>query len=213
MVSLPLPAWISGARTRSGFVACCLVASATAVQGQVSIIATAAPVLSPVAAWNPKAEHARSTALANSLSVMINSGATQTLTSLVNNRTNTFPTPVNITTQWQLSTLLSTVDLVAYFATPSAALTSGANSLPSSRLNGRMVSGGVPEFRPFSQQPVVGAGTPGGTLHLFRQTIIALVNGQGSRTDDLELQLDLRGVPRLASGTYRGTLTLRAVAY
>ncbi len=193
--------------------ACCLFVMASRVEGQVSIIATAAPVLSPVAAWNPKAEPARSAALANALSVMINSGAIQTLTSLVNNRTNTFPSPVSITTQWQLSTLLSTVDLVGYFSTPSAALTTGASNLPSSRLKGRMVTGSVPEFRSFSEQPVMGAGTPGGTLHLFRQTIIAVVNGQGSRTDDLELQLDLHGLPKLASGTYRGTLTLRAVAY
>ena len=200
-------------RTCSGLIACWLLVMATAVEGQVSIIATAAPVLSPVAAWNPSAGHARSAALANSLSVMINSGAIQTLTSLVNNRTNTFPAPVSITTQWQLSTLLSTVDLVGYFATPAAALTSGANTLPSSRMKGRLVSGGVPEFRSFTEQPVTGAGSPGGTLHLFRQTIIAVVNGQGSRTDNLELQLDLHGVPKLASGTYRGTLTLRAVAY
>lgn len=202
-----------GARTRSGIVICCLFVMASSMEGQVSIIATAAPVLSPVAAWNPRAEAARSAALANSLSVLINSGAVQTLTSLVNNRTNTFPSPVSITTQWQLSTLLNTVDLVGYFATPSAALTTGGNNLPSSRMKGRVVSGSVPEFRSFSEQPVGGAGTPGGTLHLFRQTIIAVVNGQGSRTDDLELQLDLRGLPKLASGTYRGTLTLRAVAY
>jgi hypothetical protein len=80
-------------------------------------------------------------------------------------------------------------------------------------MKGRMTSGRVPEFTAFSQQPVSGAGAPGGTLHLFRQPIVALVNNQGSRTDNLELQLELHGVPHLASGTYRGTLTLRAVAY
>lgn len=210
MGSLPFTSRILATRLCRALVGSCVLA--VTAHGQVGSIATAAPVLSPVASWTTHADAAAG-ALANSLTVLINAGAVQTLTSLVNNRTNNFPTPVSITTQWQLSTLISMVDLVGYFATPSAALTSGSTDLPSSRMRGRMTSGQVPEFTAFSQAPVSGAGTAGGTLHLFRQPIVALVNSQGSRTDNLELQLELHGVPHLASGTYRGTLTLRAVAY
>jgi hypothetical protein len=68
-------------------------------------------------------------------------------------------------------------------------------------------------FTSFTGALIGGVGTPGATLHLFRQLVIAPFNGVGQRTDDLELQLDLRGLPNLPSGTYRGTLTLRALAY
>lgn len=182
------------------------------VQGQVGSVAAAAPVLSPVAAWNAHRDAAPA-ALANSLTVLINSGANQTIPNLVNNRMNPFPTPVSITTQWQVASVLTRVELIGYFANPSAALSNGASRLESRRMEGRMLSGNVPTFKPFTEQPVAGVGTAGGTLHLFSQPVGAPAGGQGSRTDNLELQLDLRGLPKLPSGTFRGTLTLRAVAY
>jgi hypothetical protein len=190
----------------------CLTAPVAAVQGQVGSVAASPPILSPVAVWSAHRD-ANPGALANSLTVLINSGANQTLTSLVNNRINTFPTPVSITTQWQFSAIVTRVDLVGYFANPAAALSNGANRLESGRMEGRMISGRVPTFTSFTQQPVAGVGSPGGTLHLFSQPTAAPAGGQGSRTDQLELQLDLRGLPKLPAGTYRGTLTLRAVAY
>jgi hypothetical protein len=151
--------------------------------------------------------------MANSLTVLINSGAVQVLPSLVDNRINVFPTPVSITTEWNLSNIVTLVDLVGYFTAPSAALSTGPANIASSRVEGRMPSGRVPTFSAFTQGPVGGNGTPGGTLHLFRQFIIAPINGVARRTDNLELRLDLRGQPSLASGTYRGTLNLRAIAY
>jgi len=188
-----------------------LTAPAATVQAQVGSVAATAPILSPVAVWSAHRDAAPG-ALANSLTVLINSGASQTLASLVNNRINIFPTPVSITTQWQFSSIVTRVDLVGYFANPAAALSNGANRLGAGRMEGRMTSGSVPTFTPFTQQPVAGVGSPGGTLHLFSQPI-APAGRQGSRTDQLELQLDLRGLPKLPAGTYRGTLTLRAVAY
>jgi hypothetical protein len=180
-------------------------------RAQVSSIATSAPVLSAVATWNappPGGPVAQA-----SLSLLINSGAVQTIPVLVDNRINNFPLPVNITTQWQLSSLLTLVDLVGYFSQPSAALSTGTTHIASSRVEGRMTSGRPANFTAFTQQPVFGSGTPGGTLHLYRQIIVGPINGTGQRTDNLDLRLDLRGQPKLSPGIYRGTLTLRAVAY
>lgn len=183
------------------------------VQAQVTSLATSVPTLSSVAAWHVRGDSGTVGVAANVLTVLINSGAVQNIPALVDNRINAFPAPVSITTQWQLTSIVSLVDLVGYFAAPAAALSTGTSDIPSSRVQGRMVSGRVAGFTAFTQGPVGGSGTPGGTLHLFRQLIIAPVNGQAQRTDNLELQLDLRGLPNLASGTYRGTLNLRAIAY
>jgi len=181
---------------------------------QVTSVAASTPVLSPVGLWRSTARD-EPVAQANSLTLIVNSGAAQAITSLVDNRINNFPSPVNITTEWELTTLISSVDLVGYFAAPSAALIDlpTGNTLPSSRVLGRMSSGRATAFTAFTQGSVNGVGTPGGSLHLFRQWVIGPLNGIDRRTDNLDLQLDLRGIPNLAPGTYRGTLTLRAVAY
>jgi hypothetical protein len=192
--------------------ALCLTLAASPAAAQVGSIALPAPVITPVAAWNAPASNAPVT-LANSLTLLINSGSVQTIPSLVNNRINVFPQPVSITTQWQLSGLVSVIDLVGYFSAPSAALSNGSANIPSGRVEGRMPTGRVAGFTPFTQRAVAGVGTAGGTLHLFRQPIVIPTNGQSSRTDNLELQLDLRGTPNLPPGTYRGTITLRAIAY
>lgn len=196
----------------TALVVACLTSAVANAQAQIGSVAAAAPVLSPVAVWNAHRDAAPS-APANSLSVLINSGANQTIPNLVNNRMNAFPTPVSITTQWQVSSVFTRVELVGYFPNPAAALSNGPSRLESFRMEGRMPSGNVPTFKAFTEQPVGGVGTSGGSLHLFSQPISAPAGGQGSRTDNLELQLDLRGLPKLPSGTYRGTLTLRAVAY
>lgn len=189
-----------------------VLALARPAVAQVASIAASAPTLSSVAVWNVQADSTVGIA-ANSLTLLINSGSVQTIPSLLDNRINAFPLPVSITTQWQLSSLVTLVDLVGYFASPTTALANGAASIPSSRVEGRMVTGRVPAFTAFTQAPVGGLGTPGGTLHLFRQVIILPINGQGQRTDLLDLRLDLQGFPSLQPGTYRGTLTLRAISY
>ena len=185
------------------------------LHAHVSTIATTPPTLSPVGIWQSSANAPAGgpSAMANTLSLRINTGATQILTALVDNTINRFPTPVSITTQWDLATLITAVDLVGYFSSPTAALSAPGSDIPSSRVQARMSSGRPTAFTSFTGAPIGGVGTPGATLHLFRQLVIAPFNGVGQRTDDLELQLDLRGLPNLPSGTYRGTLTLRALAY
>lgn len=182
-------------------------------EAQVGTLATAAPVLSPVGLWRTAANEAGAGALANTLTIRVNSGAIQTIPALLDNVLNAFPSPVNITTEWNLSTLIARVDLVGYFAAPTAALAGAGASIPSRRVEGRMTSGRATTFTPFAGDAVGGVGTPGGTLHLFRQPIGSPLNAIGQRTDNLDLRLDLRGLPKLPSGVYTGTLTLRAIAY
>ena len=203
-------------RARIALATCIVGASVSpgrALPAQVSSAATATPALSPVGLWQTAAAGAGPAATANTISLRINSGAIQNLPSIVDNAVNAFPSPVSITTQWDVSTLVGFVDLVGYFATPSAALAAPSATVPSSRVLGRMPSGRATTFTGFTGNAVNGVGTPGASLHLYRQLIIAPFNGIGQRTDDLELQLDLRGLQNLPAGTYAGTLTLRAIAY
>jgi hypothetical protein len=149
----------------------------------------------------------------NSLSVTIASGSVQTISALADNAVNTFPTAVAITTQWDVNPgQINSISLVGYFTTPSQALTGGAVSIPSSRVLGRVTTGLPTTFTPFTQAAVAGAGTAGGSLVLFGENITGTNKGSLTRTDNLELQLDLVGFPDLPVGTYTGTLNIRAVA-
>ncbi|MBL8958796.1 MAG: hypothetical protein JNJ98_03005 [Gemmatimonadetes bacterium] len=185
---------------------------ATRVAGQVGVVGSSIPTLSAVAAWNVRADSGVS-AQANSITLLVTSGATQSIGGLVDGAINAFPSPVRLSTQWSVTSLITTVDLIGYFAAPASALTNGSTNLGSSLLEGRMTTGRVPTFTPFTQGPVGGQGVAGGTLHLFRQLIISPFNGVGQRTDQLDLQLNLQGQPVLPPGTYQGTLTLRATVY
>lgn len=186
---------------------------ARATPAQITSIAAQAPTLSAVAAWRVQAPHTTMAAMANSISVLVASGGAQTIPGLVDDAVNDFPAPVRVTTEWQVTSLVSFVDLIGYFANPQAALSSGAADIPAAAVEGRMSSGRVNTFTPFTQGTVGGFGIAGGTLHLFRVLIVAPINGTRQRTDDLSLRLNLRGRAALPPGSYQGTLTLRATAY
>ncbi len=207
--------WPDGAAlVRCGVFAAALSAAAAGPVGaQISALAAATPGLVTATAWQVRSDSAPVGGLANSVSLMVASGASQSIPALLNGQVNGFPAPVRLTTQWEVTSIVSVIDLVGYFTTPSSALSSGAASIPSSRVEGRMTTGRVATFAPFTQDPVGGQGVVGGTLHLFRQLIIAPFNGTGQRTDQLDLRLNLQGQPALAPGTYTGTLTLRVTAY
>jgi hypothetical protein len=145
------------------------------------------------------------------LTITIGSGAVQSLPSLTDNAVNSFPTPVVITTSWDLNPgQTNTVNLMAYFTTPSQALSGGATQIPSSRVLGRMTTGLPVAFTALTQNAVGGIGTAGGSLRLFAQNISG-PNKKANRTDNLDLQIDLVGFPTLAPGLYTGTLNLQAV--
>jgi hypothetical protein len=70
---------------------------------------------------------------------------------------------------------------------------------------------GIPTtFTAMTENAVGGVGSAGGTLHLFSVNITG-GNKNATRTDDLDLQLNLVGFPTLAAGAYAGVLNLRAV--
>ena len=145
------------------------------------------------------------------LSVIVGSGAVQTIASLTDNAVNTFPAPVVITTSWDVNPgQTNTVNLMAYFTTPAQALVGPATQIPASRVLGQMTTGLPVAFTAITQNALGGVGTAGGSLRLFAQNISG-PNKKASRTDNLNLQINLTGFPTLAPGLYTGTLNLRAV--
>lgn len=114
-------------------------------------------------------------------------------------------TAVSLTTAWNL-TAGSSVRLVSWFGTPAQALANGTDFIPSSRVEGRV---GATAFAPFTGAAVGGVGVAGGSLQLFSQAVAA-GSFLGSRTDQLDLRLDLTGVTTIA-GDYTGTLNLQAI--
>src|SRR3954465_5084092 len=74
-------------------------------------------------------------AAASTLTVTVQSGAVQTISSVVDNAVNDFPPPVTLQTAWNVNPgQTNTVRLVAYFSVPAQALVGGATQIPSSRI-------------------------------------------------------------------------------
>ena len=131
--------------------------------------------------------------------------STATLASITDGSNVNDFTPVSLTTAWNL-TAGSSVRLVGWFGTPAQALANGSDFIPSSRVEGRV---GAAAYAPFSGAPVGAVGVAGGSLELFSQAVGA-GTFFGSRTDQLDLRLDLTGVTTMA-GDYTGTLNLQAI--
>jgi hypothetical protein len=131
--------------------------------------------------------------------------ATATLASITDNSTVNDFTPVSLTTAWNL-TAGSSVRLIGWFATPAQALANGTDFIPSSKVEGRV---GAAAYAPFSAAAVGGVGVAAGSLQLFSQAVAA-GSYLGSRTDQLDLRLNLTGTTTVA-GDYTGTLNLQAV--
>ncbi len=135
------------------------------------------------------------------LTVTVNTPSTN-IASIGTGQTN-FATPVSITTAWNL-TGGATVRLIGYFAVPAQAMANGTNYIPSSAVEGKI---GAAPYASFTGAAVGGAGVANGSLQLFSQALAAPF--QGTRTDNVDLRLNLATTP--AAGTYTGTLNLRAV--
>jgi hypothetical protein len=147
----------------------------------------------------------------STLTVILQSGAVQMIAGLTDNALNNFPAPVVIQTDWNVNPgQTNTVELVAYFSIPAQAMTGGASQIPSSRIQGRMTTGLPAAFTPMTQNAIGGVGSAGGSLALF-SVAIGGANKVASRTDNLDLRLDLVGFPVLPAGSYTGVLNIRAV--
>lgn len=128
-----------------------------------------------------------------------------TLANITDNSVANNFTPVSLTTDWNL-TAGSTVRLIGWFATPAQALVNGADAIPSSKVEGRVGAGA---YTPFTGAAVGGVGVAGGSLQLFSQAV-GVGSFFGTRTDQLDLRLNLLGTTTMA-GDYTGTLNVRAV--
>ena len=147
----------------------------------------------------------------STLTVSVQSGAVQTIAAVTDNAINSFPSPVVILTSWNVNPgQTNTVNLVAYFSVPAQALVGATTQIPSSRVLGRMTTGIPTAFTAITQNGIGGVGTAGGSLQLF-SVAIGGGNKNSTRTDNLDLQLDLVGFPTLPAGAYAGVLNIRAV--
>jgi hypothetical protein len=150
-------------------------------------------------------------AAASTLTVTVQSGAVQTIASVVDNAVNDFPSPVTLQTGWNVNPGQSnTVKLIAYFTVPAQAMLGGTTQIPSSRILGRMTTGIPVAYTAMTQNAVGGVGTAGGSLQLFTVNISG-ANKNDARTDNLDLRLDLTGFPTLPAGPYAGVLNIQAV--
>lgn len=184
-----------------------------ALAGALSLSAAGIPLHAQAGTLGAPVTVTLAAALPPSLTVLVTAGASQTIASVTSGALNTFPTPVQIRTSWDLRPNSGTLSLVAYFTAPAQAMASGANAIPSSRIRGRMASGSVPVFTPINNAGAGGVGVAGGSLVLFTYAVCnSNACRRQTRTDPLDLQLDLTGLV-LPPGTYTGTLNLRAVTY
>lgn len=113
---------------------------------------------------------------------------------------------VGVTTTWTGLSRLSRLNLYGYFLSAGAALTGaspGAN-IPTSAILGQVPSGLPSTYTSFTHSnPISGA-----SLLLYRELFKTV--GNGSRTDILNMEINLEGLPELPAGTYTGTLYLQA---
>jgi len=117
--------------------------------------------------------------------------------------------PIVVTTAWSGISLLSSVNVYAYFGSSTAALSGSSPivNIPSSLISGKDATGIPTSFTPFSQAvPVAGA-----SLQLY--SLSSLLSLGGSHTDTLTLQIDLTTLPQLPAAVYTGVLYFQAQAF
>lgn len=175
-----------------------------------------------VAIFAPFSQALHAQVNSNSSSVVMNATLVESLTiaatpanvnfTLVQGGTSTASAPVQIVSNWLVSPLHSTVKLYAWFATPTAALTDAAptpNNIPSSSVMGQLATGAPTSYTAFTQSNTLGVANGG--LLLYSQTL-SLSNRASTRTDNLNLQINLASQGQLPAGSYTGTLNIQAQA-
>jgi hypothetical protein len=147
--------------------------------------------------------------LSQGLAVSVTGGSSVNF-ALTQNAATNGDVPTVIRTAWNLNPgQIGSVRLYAYFNVPAQALTDGAgNNIPSSWVMGQMATGTPTSYTAFTQTNPVGPA--GGSLALFTTNITG-INKSSSRTDNLNLRIDLTG-RTLGTGTYTGVLRIQARA-
>jgi hypothetical protein len=116
--------------------------------------------------------------------------------------------PIVVTTTWSGISLLSSLNVYAYFVSSTAALSGGSPvvNIPASCVLGRDTTGIPTAFTPFTQAtPVAGA-----SLHLYSQ--VSILSLGGTHVDNLSIEIDLTSLPQLPAAVYSGVLYLQAQA-
>jgi hypothetical protein len=115
---------------------------------------------------------------------------------------------VTVTTTWKLHPGGSpTLSLYGFFSSSTAALSNGPNTIPSANVLAG-INGGAPAA--FTQTGPFGAG--GASLQIY-SLLITGINKNGTRSDTLDLYINLTSQPNLPAGTYTGILSLQAQAF
>lgn len=123
--------------------------------------------------------------------------------------------PVAITTSWILNGSRTSVTLTGWFSSSAQAMAGTGSSpqyIPTSEIYGQVTTGAPTSYTAFTQTTSGGAlGVSGASLVLFTA---AIDNSHRniSRSDNLNLQINLTSQPQLAADTYTGTLNLQAQA-
>jgi len=148
--------------------------------------------------------------LTETLSVSLTGGSTVSF-ALVPGGNATGSVPVGITTSWVLKPTRTAVKLVGYFDTTDALTdtVTSTNHIASANVLGRVATGTPTTFTAFTST-VSGIGTPGASLELFSEGIGGS-NKNETRTDSLDLEIDLTSVPQQPAGDYTGTLRIQAI--
>jgi hypothetical protein len=118
---------------------------------------------------------------------------------------------VVIVTSYGGLNLFFSLNLYGYFASSTAALSGGTPVayIPTSCVLGQMTTGNPTSFTAFTSTTVFGGA--GASLQLYTNGPALVL--YSSRTDTLNLEINLSSLPQLPAATYTGTLTLVAQAY
>ncbi len=145
--------------------------------------------------------------LAESLTLGL-SANTVNFTLAAGSATNAGSTNITATTSWVLRPSRTSVRVIAYFASATAALTDSTNNIPSSSF---FISDNGGASTAVSQT-IAGFGAAGAALALGTPTTITNANRNSSRTDIMAFNIDLSSLPQLPANTYTGTLNIQAQA-
>jgi len=116
-------------------------------------------------------------------------------------------TGVTATTTWLLKPSVGSLSLYAYFSSSTAALTDGAgNNIPSADFQ---ISDNAGPLTALTNTVPFGGANAG--LQVSNVKILGN-NRSGSRTDQMNFNINLSTLPNLPAGTYTGTLTIQAQA-
>lgn len=149
-----------------------------------------------------------------SLNAVLNDSITVSLSSNAVNFTltqgsasNPGSTAVTATTTWLLKPSVGSLKVYAFFSSSTSALTDGAgNNIPSADFQ---ISNNGGAFNALTNTVPFGGANAG--LQLSSTPILGN-NRSGSRTDNMNFNINLVPLPNLPAGTYTGTLTIQAQA-